>query len=113
MNILLVHPYWPYPYSRGEFTYNRIWPPLCLANCAALLEREGHKVRILDANAQRIKPDRLARNIEGYNKIFITSSTLDKWQCPNIDITPFLQTVLKIRELTDEVYCMEYNRLHL
>jgi radical SAM superfamily enzyme YgiQ (UPF0313 family) len=109
MNILLVHPYWPYPYSRGEFTYNRIWPPLCLANCAALLEREGHKVRILDAHAQRIKPDRLARNIEGYNKIFITSSTLDKWQCPNIDITPFLQTVLKIRELTDEVYCMGYH----
>ena len=41
MNILLVKPYWPYPYSKGEHTYNRIWPPLCLANCAAILEKDN------------------------------------------------------------------------
>jgi radical SAM superfamily enzyme YgiQ (UPF0313 family) len=109
MNILLIKPYWPYPYSKGEYTYNRIWPPLCLANCATLLEKEGYNVKILDAHAQRITPDKIANYIKGYDKVFITSSTLDKWQCPNIDITLFLETVRYIRQLTDEVYIMGYH----
>jgi len=109
MNILLIKPYWPYPYSKGEYTYNRIWPPLCLANCATLLEKEGYNVKILDAHAQLITPDKIANYIKGYDKVFITSSTLDKWQCPNIDITLFLETVRYIRQLTDEVYIMGYH----
>jgi len=109
MNILLIKPYWPYPYSKGEFTYNRVWPPLSLANCAALLEKEGCKVRILDAHAQRIRPDKTVNFIKGYDKIFITSSSLDKWQCPNIDISTFLETVRCIKKLSDEVYVMGYH----
>ena len=109
MNIILIKPYWPYPYNRGDDTYNRIWPPLCLANCAALLEREGHKVTILDAHALRIKPDRLAGYIKGYDKIFITSSTLDKWQCPNIDMRPFLEAVRHVVRFSAEVYVMGYH----
>jgi len=109
MRIILIKPYWPYPYSKGEDTYNRIWPPLCLANCAALLEKDGHRVAILDAHAQRIIPNRINRFIKEYDKIFITSSSLDKWQSPNIDITTFLETVRYAKKVNDEVYIMGYH----
>ncbi|MCK5084023.1 MAG: hypothetical protein KAR31_14030, partial [Candidatus Omnitrophica bacterium] len=93
MNILLVKPFWPYPYSKGEHTYNRMWLPLSLANCAALLEGQGNKVEILDAHSLRIKPGDIKSHLNGFDKIFITSSSLDRWQCPNIDIEPFLETI--------------------
>jgi len=109
MNVLLVKPYWPYPYSRGEQTYNRIWPPLVLANCAAVLEKAGHQVTIFDAHAQRVKPNRVRNYVSGYDKVFITSSSLDRWQCPNIDLNLFLETVRCIRQTTEEVYIMGYH----
>jgi len=109
MNILLIKSFWPYPYSRGEDTYNRIWPPLSLLNCAALLEREGHKVKILDVHAHRISPRKIGDYIKGHDKIFITSSSLDKWQCPNIDISPFIETVRYLRETNDETYVLGYH----
>lgn len=109
MEILLFNPCLPYPYSKGEYTYNRIWPPLCLANCAAILEKEGHKVKIIDAHARRIKADKIANYAGGYNKIFITSSPLDRWQCPNINISPFLETVRRIKDVTEELYIMGYH----
>ncbi|MFC1630933.1 B12-binding domain-containing radical SAM protein [Candidatus Omnitrophota bacterium] len=109
MKILLVKPYWLYPYNLGEDTYNRIWPPLALLNCAALLEKCGHNVKILDAHAQRIKPERMTNYVKGYNKIFIASSSLDRWQCPNIEINYFIETVRKIRKLTDQVYVIGYH----
>ncbi len=109
MKILLIKPYWSYPYSRGEYTYNRIWPPLCLANCAAILEKEGFDVKILDAHAERIQPEKIARYICGYDKIFITSSSLDRWQCPNIDIKTFLETVKYCKEKNDEVFISGYH----
>ena len=109
MNILLVKPYWLYPYTKSEHTYNRIWPPLSLANCAALLENKGHKAKILDAHAQRIKAYKITNYVKGYDKIFVTSSSLDRWQCPNIDITPFLEAVKYMRELTNEIYIIGYH----
>ncbi|TAN59453.1 radical SAM protein [bacterium] len=109
MKILLVNPCLPYPYSKGEYTYNRIWPPLCLANCAALLEKEGHKVKIFDAHARRTAAEKIVNYIGGYDKIFITSSPLDRWQCPNINISPFLETVRRIGDAHEEVYIMGYH----
>lgn len=109
MKILLIKPSWPYPYSKGDYTYNRIWPPLSLANCAALLEKEGHKVKILDAHARRIVPEKIAGFIKGYDKVFITSSSLDKWQCPNIDINPFLETARYAKRVSEEVYIIGYH----
>lgn len=79
--------------QQRRHTYNRIWFPLSLANCAVLLEKEEHKGKILDAHAQCIKPHKITNYIKGYDKIFITSSSLDKWQCPNIDINPFLESI--------------------
>jgi radical SAM superfamily enzyme YgiQ (UPF0313 family) len=109
MNILLINPSWPYPYGKGEHTYNRIWPPLSLANCASLLENDGHTVNILDAHALRIHASHLKKHVKGFDKIFITSSTLDKWICPNIHITPFLEAVRHIRTVNPSVFIMGYH----
>ena len=109
MHILLLKPYCPYPYSRGEDTYNRIWPPLSMLNCAGILEENGFQVKILDAHAQRIIPKKVYKHIQGFDKIFITSSSLDRWQCPNIDISLFLDTVKEVRKNTSEVYILGYH----
>lgn len=109
MKILLIKPYWPYPYGKGEHTYNRIWPPLSLANCAAILEKEGHYVRILDAHAKRIKPHKIAEHVVGYDKIFITSSSLDRWQCPNVNMVPFYETTDALQKTGAEFYVLGYH----
>lgn len=109
MKILLIKPCWPYPYGKGEHTYNRIWPPLSLANCGAILEKQNHDVKILDAHALRIKPNKIQFYIDGFDKIFITSSSLDRWQCPNIDISPFLETVGFIKKFTNKFFVMGYH----
>jgi len=109
MDILLIKPYWPYPYSKRDSTYNRIWPPLSLLNCAGLLEKNGFTVKILDAHAERINPEKISNYIGRFDKVFITSSSLDRWQCPSIDIVPFLRAVEHIREVTNEVYVMGYH----
>ena len=109
MKILLVKPYLPYPYSSKEYIHNRIWPPLCLANCAALLEREGHQAKILDACLERIKPDKIGYHLKGYDKVFVTTSSLDRWQCPNTDTSIFFDSIRHINNVTDEVYVMGYH----
>jgi len=109
MKILLIKPYWPYPFGKGEHTYNRIWPPLSLANCAAILEQDGHDVNILDAHAARIKSNQLKSRIKGYDKIFITSSSLDRWQCPNINLKPFVDTIQVLSDHMSEIYVMGHH----
>jgi len=109
MKILLVKPYLPYPYSSREYIHNRIWPPLCLANCAALLEREGHQVKILDACLERVKPDKIGRHLKGYDRVFVTTSSLDRWQCPNTDTSIIFDSIRHIKNVTDEVYVMGYH----
>jgi len=109
MRILLLKPSWPYPVSKGESTYNRIFPPLSLMNCASLLESERHEVKILDAHADRLSLAKVLNRINEFDKIFITSSSLDRWQCPNIDIKPFLDIVKAIKNVNSSVYIMGYH----
>lgn len=109
MNILLVRPWYEYPYSKGEVVYNRIWPALCLLNCAAILEKEGHRVSLLDAHALRIKPQKALRCAKGFDKIFITSSALDQWQCPHININSFIHTTRELKKTGADLYVMGYH----
>jgi len=78
-------------------------------NCGAILEEGGFSVKILDFHALRIRPYKVKDYLQGFDKIFITSSSLDRWQCPNVDIKPFLETVGYLRGLTEEVYVMGYH----
>ncbi|MFH1106164.1 MAG: radical SAM protein [Candidatus Aenigmatarchaeota archaeon] len=98
--VLLVNPSYDYPLVKKEkfLYYNKIWPPICLANCAAMLEKSGFEVKILDANAERLDADQVSKAASGYEKIFITSSPLDRWQCPHPSINPFLDVVRKVGE---------------
>jgi len=109
MRILLVRPRWPYPVGYGESTYNRIWPPLSLANCAALLTKAGFDVAVVDAHALRLSPGQVARRAEGADGVFVTSSSLDRWQCPNSNLTPVVETVRALVSRTDEVYVIGFH----
>lgn len=92
MRVLLVNPSWDGLISGRGRRYNRAWPPLDLLNCAALLEQDGHRVDLLDARAHWIAPQEIGRKARGYDRVFVTSSPMDRWQCPNIDTDKFLLT---------------------
>jgi radical SAM superfamily enzyme YgiQ (UPF0313 family) len=109
IKILLVNPFQIHLVNQRGKIYNRVWPPLALANCAALLEEKGHEVQILDANALRLDAGEVAKRAKSFDKIFVTSSALDRWQCPNLDIEPFLDTVSRIMEVSEEVYILGYH----
>ena len=75
MKILLVNPFQIHLVNKKGRIYNRTWTPLDLANCGAILEREGIDVAILDANAEQYGPDEVAKRATGYDKVFITSTS--------------------------------------
>ncbi len=106
MKILLINPNQIGLVNRRGKIYNRVWPPLDLANSAALLEQHGHQVKIIDANALKLSPVDVAKSATGFDKVFISSSSLDRWQCPSLDIEPFLGTVAEVRKFTDEVFIL-------
>ncbi len=106
MKILLIKPCWSYPVDPGDSTYNRSWPPLSLLNCAAILRERGCDVTVLDASAKRLTPEQVAAQVIGYNKVFITSASLDRWQCPNLNLEPFIKTIFSVKENADQVYLM-------
>ncbi len=96
--ILLVNPKYEYKTAR-VWRYNRVWPPLDLAVAAAMLEKEGFKVEILDINAMQTPTEKAVMKARNFDKIFVTSASLDRWQCPHLDIDSFLITVEKIRKM--------------
>jgi len=106
VKVLLVNPYQADLVSSKGRIYNRRWPPLDLANCAAILEQKDVDVTIVDANAEHLGPEEVAGRARGYDKAFVTSTSLDRWQCPQLDIKPFLQTVHALRQVLPEVYVL-------
>lgn len=106
MKVLLVNPFQVDLVQKKGRIYNRTWTPLDLAYCAALLEQDGHQAAILDANAEQLGPAEVAARAAGYDKVFITSTSLDRWQCPHLDIQPFLKTVHALNDTVPEVYVL-------
>jgi radical SAM superfamily enzyme YgiQ (UPF0313 family) len=96
MKVLLVNPGWDGVVSRKGRRFNRAWPPLDLLNCAAMLERDGITVSMIDARAAAVPLDRIRQAAEIHDLVFVTSSPLDRWQCPNIDLAPFLEVTAQI-----------------
>lgn len=108
MTIYLVNPSYSYPVEREKgLIFNRIWPPLSLLNAGAMAEREGIDVEIIDGNAARLSPKKIAQKIENPEKVFITTSPLDRWQCPHLSIRPVIDSVKEINKLHDtETYLL-------
>ncbi len=95
--ILLVNP--KYEYKKIQiWRHDRVWPPLDLAIAASILRKDGHHVEILDINAL---PETVINNerIKKFDKIFVTSASLDRWQCPHLDIDSFLSTVRELKKI--------------
>jgi radical SAM superfamily enzyme YgiQ (UPF0313 family) len=101
MRVALVNPRWQ---EGGGPVYNRLWPPLSLAVTAAMLEDDGHDVEVVDANALGIGNGELLERLKGVDKAFLTSSTLDKWVCPNLGLEPFVQAASVARQVVPQVY---------
>ncbi len=106
MKVLLVNPYQVDLVQKKGRIYTRVWTPLDLAYSAAVLERAGIQAAVLDANALRLSPGEVARAARSYDKVFITSTSLDRWQCPHLDLLPFFRTVEALRQAAPEVYVM-------
>jgi len=58
---------------------------------AALLEKAGFRVRVIDGRVERGWNQKLRRLAPESNWIGLTSSPLDRWQCPNLEIEYFLE----------------------
>ncbi len=93
MKVLLLNPTWDSLVSKKGGRFNRAWPPLDLLNCAALLEQDGIQVDLIDARATPREDSEIARRAAEYDKVFVTSSPLDRWQCPNLDIELFFHRI--------------------
>ena len=66
MKVLLVNPPQPTKYAQ---------PPMGLAIIAAVLEREGHQVNILDANALRLQPEEVVSQAPDADVVGLTAMT--------------------------------------
>lgn len=106
MKVLLVNPFYERLVAKTGRIYNRTWPPLDLATAAALLRSRGLDVSILDANALQLDPAETGRRCAGHDRVFVTSTSLDRWQCPHLDLLPFLETVKAVKAVAPEVYVM-------
>ncbi|MBU2489629.1 MAG: B12-binding domain-containing radical SAM protein [Proteobacteria bacterium] len=89
-NILLVNPNWTGISRQSQRQFRRVWPPLSLALAAAMLRERGFSVRILDANALALPLSRLTEEARGADQVFVTSTPYDRWQCPALDVSFFL-----------------------
>lgn len=87
--VLLINPAWGGAVSRRGGRHNRRWPPLDLLNCAALLRRQGLGVRLLDARARPTSLAAMRAAARRADLVLITSSPLDRWQCPNLELERF------------------------
>lgn len=94
--ILLINPRWQGIRRQMQPQFKRLWQPLDLALAAALLEKNGFTVQILDNNVDRLPPAAVGRLAEGFEKTFITSTPYDRWQCPSLDIQFFFDALAHI-----------------
>ena len=110
MKVLLVNPSWDRYVSRKGRRINRAWPPLDLLNCAALLESRGIDVDLLDARAHWVDPTEIAARSQAYDRVFVTSSPLDRWQCPNLELELFFERLKPINH--PHLYIMGVHGTH-
>ncbi len=65
--------------------FSRPWPALDLLNCAALLRSRGHDAGLLDYRAESFTDGTLRAAIRWADRIVVTTTPLDRWQCPTLN----------------------------
>ncbi|MBF0224520.1 MAG: B12-binding domain-containing radical SAM protein [Desulfobacterales bacterium] len=103
-NILLINPNWTKSKKEKQFQYNRAWQPLDITIAASMCENKGFKVKIIDNNVEFYSSEQIGIISKKFDKIFVTTSPYDRWQCPHFDITPFFDTIQNI--VKDRLYIM-------
>jgi anaerobic magnesium-protoporphyrin IX monomethyl ester cyclase len=91
--ILLINPGWTGIRRQQQLQFKRTWQPLDLATAAALLEREGFSVQILDNNIDHLSPWAIGQQAARCRQVFVTSTPYDRWQCPFLDIRFFFHAI--------------------
>ncbi len=105
--VALVRPSWEFPASPDEhYIHNRVFAPLSLALTAAMLRQRGIQVRIVDAHALRLPPLAVVDLVHDCDKVFVTSSSLDRWECPNTNVEPFLICGRALEQAGHELYLL-------
>ncbi|MBI4549440.1 MAG: B12-binding domain-containing radical SAM protein [Candidatus Omnitrophica bacterium] len=105
MSVLFIRPAYGEVVSRRGKRHNRRWPPLVLLNCAAILEKDGLASRVLDQEATDLSAEEIAEAARKADFLFVTSSDIDRWQCPNLDYEKFVEFVRRLPD-PDRVYLM-------
>jgi len=105
MNILLINPSRLSPGNRAALPggrHIRRWPPLSLLICAALLERQGCRVTLVDAQTRPFADaaEIIRKSAADADRIFISSSDIDRWQCPDLGFN-FLLPYTELLNNTD------------
>jgi len=103
VKVLLINS--PYGNKEKLRRYRRVWPPLELLNISALMEERGIESDIIDLNATPLNLKTLEKISESYDKIFVNSDAIDRWQCPKTDIKEFI-SISKTLSKNNEVYIM-------
>ena len=106
MKAVLVNPFQERLVAGRGRVYNRTWTPLDLATTAAVLRARGIEAAIVDANAERLGPAETAARCAGFDRAFVTSTSLDRWQCPHLDLAPFLATFAAVKAAVPEAYVL-------
>lgn len=79
MKVVLVYPTWTSNYGIATYFAKRasVWPPLNLANLAAVAEKKGHEVRIVDGQVENMSLRKTIEQIEVFKPdiIGITATT--------------------------------------
>lgn len=106
MRVLLVNPYWGYLPGKKGPVYARPFPPVELISIAGLLRREGHQVQLIDGAQEGLWPHEVARRARGFDRALVTSSNLDRWCCPEVDATPFVETARAVARVCPDTYLL-------
>ena len=98
MNVLLINPSWSGLITKKAHLYNWAFPPLDLLNISSILKNKSIKTKVLDLRSCSISLEELHSNIDSADKIILTTSPLDRWQCPNIDLDNLFQLTSNIKD---------------
>lgn len=88
------------PFISGKQLINiRKRQPLSLAYIASLLLNDKHQVKLLDASILGYKTKTTLQEIEKFSPdiLILTSSSIDRWECPNLCIDSVFEIINKTK----------------
>ncbi|MCB9362223.1 radical SAM protein [Candidatus Woesearchaeota archaeon] len=101
MRVTLINPKLDY---RRLGSPNRVFQPLDLLILSSLLVEHGCKTQVIDANAQGISCSSGYWSSLTADAVVLTTASLDRWQCPVVDVRPLLPMIYQLAHTVSRVY---------